>query len=175
MQASCQPASQCGSGSQAPTSPFTSSIKFVHKHVHGHGLPGLSLLPAGFSRLCPQPWAARTGVLASAHHLGPSRVPVLKWGGWGMPYRRQIIVSRDVAVLGRVIVAGGRAERLGVLGAHGVRVWRQRRDRMRRRWLLSPLQPLLPKAELGPGYRAVCAASQLPVGEATLTCPPHRI
>lgn len=42
-----------------------------------------------------------------------------------MPYRRQIIVSRDVAVLGRVIVAGGRAERLGVLGAHGVRVMGQ--------------------------------------------------
>lgn len=155
-------------------------IQFVRKHVPGHGLPDLSLLRAGLSRLCPPPGAARTGVPASAHPLGPSMVPVLKWGGRGVPYRRQVIVSRDVAVLGRVVVAGGRAERLGGMGTHGVWVCRQRGGSMRRRRLLpfsllSPLRPLLPKAELGPGYRAVCGASQRPVGEATVTCPPPRI
>lgn len=126
--------------------------------------------PAGLGRLRPQPWAA------SARHPGPSGVPVLRRGGRGVPDGRQIIVSGDVAVLGRVVVAGGRAERLGVLGAHGVRVWRQRRDSVRRRWLLpfSPLQPPPPEAELEPGCRAVCAASQPPVGGrggGTLTCP----
>lgn len=80
MQASCQPVSQCGTGSQAPISPFTPSIKLVPKHAHVHGLPALSLLLAGYSWPCPQPEATRTGVLASVHHLGPSVVPVLKWG-----------------------------------------------------------------------------------------------
>lgn len=42
-----------------------------------------------------------------------------------MPYGRQVIVARNVAVLGGVVVARHQARRQGVLGAHGVSVMGQ--------------------------------------------------
>lgn len=51
------------------------------------------------------------------YHAGSSAVLAPGWRGWRMPYWRQVIVSRDMAVLGGVVVTRRQAWRKRGRGA----------------------------------------------------------